>query len=163
MKKKLTSDGWVIQRPIHTNVTGAMLYRAPNFAKYPVISISLIDEEQGKRLGHAKDANLAIVHTRKEQFWETIYTHEAVFYSESRQCRWKKGEKESGNILLLLDIFINCYGNSLLYIVKQTRPEVGFCHHGKPTCFYRSVFTGVFEDDGHTTLSVIPINTKVGS
>ena len=140
---------------IDTKIKGGMLVRTPNF-KGGILPIVIVDPSLATP-EHPERVVLGIVNTKLDQFKETVETSQAVFYSKSRRCRWKKGEKESGNILLVRDILINCYGNSLLYVVKQSHPEVGFCHHGKPTCFYRSVFCGEFESDGHTTLSVIPM------
>jgi len=140
---------------LDTKIKGGILLRMPDF-RGRILPVVLVDPDLSTP-EHPEYATLGIVNTKLEQFLETVYTSQAVFYSKSRKCRWKKGEKESGNILSVRDILINCYGNSLLYVVKQSHPEVGFCHTGKPTCFYRSVFCGEFEGDGHSTLSVIPM------
>lgn len=157
MKKDKNRMGeWIIQRPIHTNVISGLVYREPDFTKHGgILSIVLVDTDQYTP-ECPWEIVLGIVHTKKAQFWETVYTHEAVFYSESRRCRWKKGEKKSGNILLLREILISCYGDSLMYIVQQTKPEAGFCHTGAPTCF-SPIITGVFERKGNTTLKIIPL------
>ncbi len=82
---------------------------------------------------------LMLVYTRKEEFLETLSTREAVFYSTSRNRRWKKGEGTSGNILLVQEAFIDCDEDALLYKVVQQKEESGACHTGNLTCFYRSV------------------------
>ncbi|MDO8590916.1 MAG: phosphoribosyl-AMP cyclohydrolase [bacterium] len=82
---------------------------------------------------------LMLAYTRKVEYLETLATGEAVFYSRSRKKRWKKGEEKSGNILLVHGVSTNCYDDSLLYKVSQTKRDSGACHTGKPTCFYRSV------------------------
>lgn len=151
--KKTNQNEW--ESILDTKIKGGMLLRMPDF-RGRILPVVLVDPDLATP-EHPEHAILGIVNTKLEQFLETVYTSQVVFYSRSRRCRWKKGEKESGNILFIRNILINCYGNSFLYIVKQSYPEVGFCHNGKPTCFYRSIFCGEFESDGHTTLSIIPV------
>lgn len=147
---------WFVQKTISIKIASGIVYREPDFTKHGgILSVVLVDPDL-----YTSDRPwaivLGIVHTKKAQFRETMDTYEAVFYSESRQCRWKKGEKESGNILLLREIYINCYGDSLMYIVKQTNPGAGFCHTGSPTCFSPIIST-VLEQKGNTTFKIIPI------
>lgn len=65
----------------------------------------------------------------------------AVFWSTSRNELWEKG-KTSGETFALLDVFVNCEQNSLLYIVRPNRGDI--CHtknkDGKPrNCYYRKI------------------------
>ena len=67
---------------------------------------------------------------------KTIDTGYAHYFSRSRNILWKKGET-SGNIQKVLGIFIDCDGDSLLYLVEQT----GYaCHTGNKSCFYRKIW-----------------------
>ena len=74
---------------------------------------------------------------------KTIKTNIIYFWSTSKNKLWKKGE-ESGNILKLIEIFINCEQNSLL--CKVEIQGVGACHtqnnQGKyrKSCFYRKIY-----------------------
>lgn len=158
MKKGNTKQsGWVVQKAVDMKVTSGIVYREPDFAKHGgILPVTLVDPDLYTP-ERAWAIVLGIVNTKKAQFWETVYTNEAVFYSKSRNCRWKKGEKESGNILLLREIHINCYGDSLMYIVKQTKPEAGFCHTGSPTCF-SPIISAVLEQKGNTTFKVLPLS-----
>jgi phosphoribosyl-AMP cyclohydrolase / phosphoribosyl-ATP pyrophosphohydrolase len=61
---------------------------------------------------------------------ETGFMH---FYSRSRQAIWKKGET-SGNVLEVLDVRVDCDGDTLLV---QTIPHGPTCHTGADTCFYQ--------------------------
>lgn len=65
----------------------------------------------------------------------------AIFWSTSRNELWEKG-KTSGETFELLDVYVNCEQNSLLYIVRPRRG--GICHtknaQGEPrNCYYRKL------------------------
>lgn len=64
---------------------------------------------------------------------QTLATGFAHYYSRSRQKRWKKGES-SGHVQKVLDIYLDCDGDTLLLLVEQTGPA---CHTNRPSCFYR--------------------------
>ena len=56
-----------------------------------------------------------------------------TFFSRSRNALWKKGET-SGNLFRVVDIALDCEGNSLLIDVVIEGEGVA-CHTGAPTCF----------------------------
>ncbi|MGI9604259.1 MAG: phosphoribosyl-AMP cyclohydrolase [Acidimicrobiales bacterium] len=64
----------------------------------------------------------------------------AVLWSTSRNELWKKGAT-SGDVLALVDVWVNCEQNSLLY--RVTRTKGGACHttddagDTRPGCYYR--------------------------
>ena len=62
---------------------------------------------------------------------KTINTGLVTFWSRSRDRLWQKGE-ESGNILKLIEISLDCDNDSLLLKVKPTGPT---CHTGTDTCW----------------------------
>ncbi len=70
-----------------------------------------------------------------EKSFSTGYAH---YYSRSRNCLWKKGET-SGNLQHIREIFIDCDGDTLLYIVDQEGPA---CHTGAGSCFFRAFRPG---------------------
>lgn len=63
----------------------------------------------------------------------TLSTGLAHFYSRSRQELWKKGES-SGNTLQIRDVWVDCDGDTLIYMVDPAGPS---CHTGAQTCFFR--------------------------
>jgi len=63
----------------------------------------------------------------------TLSTGFAHFYSRSRQSMWKKGES-SGNTLRVREIWVDCDGDTLIYLVDPAGPS---CHTGTQTCFFR--------------------------
>ena len=64
---------------------------------------------------------------------QTLSTGLAHFYSRSRQALWKKGES-SGNTLDVRSVWVDCDGDTLIYMVDPTGPS---CHTGAQTCFFR--------------------------
>jgi phosphoribosyl-ATP pyrophosphohydrolase/phosphoribosyl-AMP cyclohydrolase len=63
----------------------------------------------------------------------TLQTKQAHFFSRSRGELWKKGET-SGNTLEVRSVWIDCDGDTLIYMVD---PEGPSCHTGAETCFFR--------------------------
>lgn len=64
---------------------------------------------------------------------KTLETREAHFFSRSRKRLWKKGE-ESGHVLAVREVRLDCDGDAVLYLVDPRGPS---CHTGAPGCFYR--------------------------
>jgi phosphoribosyl-ATP pyrophosphohydrolase/phosphoribosyl-AMP cyclohydrolase len=63
----------------------------------------------------------------------TLDTGLAHFYSRSRGQLWKKGES-SGNTLAVRSVWVDCDGDTLIYMVDPAGPS---CHTGAETCFFR--------------------------
>ncbi len=72
----------------------------------------------------------------KETLAMTIETGRTWFWSRSRKELWAKGET-SGDIQIVLDIAIDCDGDTLLIEVEQRGN--GACHTGNFSCFYRGI------------------------
>ena len=67
---------------------------------------------------------------------ETQRSGEVVFFSRSRNKRWKKGES-SGHVLCVREIRVDCDADALLVRVEAVGP--GVCHEGYRSCFFRAV------------------------
>jgi len=76
---------------------------------------------------------LMVAYTNSEALKETVRTGFVHYWSRSRQELWKKGQT-SGNLQKIIEIFVDCDADTLLYRVEQTGPA---CHLGKRTCFHR--------------------------
>ena len=68
-----------------------------------------------------------------EALAETLRQGRAVYWSRSRSALWRKGDT-SGNTQELVDIHLDCDGDTLLLRVNQKGG--GACHTGRRTCFF---------------------------
>ena len=66
---------------------------------------------------------------------ETLTTGRTVFWSRSRQERWRKGDT-SGERQWVKDARYDCDADVLLFVVEQEGQ--GACHTGNHSCFYRA-------------------------
>ncbi len=69
---------------------------------------------------------------------ETMRSGRACYWSRSRQAPWRKGDT-SGHIQALVDLRIDCDGDTLLVLVDQTGVA---CHTGRHNCFFRALRDG---------------------
>jgi len=74
-----------------------------------------------------------LAHADRAALEATLRTGEGHFYSRSRQRMWRKGE-ESGNVLKVHEIFADCDGDALVYLVDPVGPS---CHTGRKSCFFQ--------------------------
>ena len=72
---------------------------------------------------------------------ETMCTGRVCYWSRSRGERWRKGDT-SGHIQELVDLRIDCDGDTLLVLVEQTGAA---CHTGRHNCFFNAVRNGKLE------------------
>ena len=67
----------------------------------------------------------------EEALKNTISSKEVWFYSRTKKRLWKKGE-ESGNVLKVVDIKLDCDNDTLLVHAEPNGPT---CHKGTVSCF----------------------------
>ncbi|MGI5868047.1 MAG: phosphoribosyl-AMP cyclohydrolase [Kiritimatiellia bacterium] len=88
-----------------------------------------------------------VAYTNEAAMREAFRTRRLVLWSTSRQAMWKKGAT-SGHRFALVEAYVNCEQNSLLYRVLPLEPDAGvrtgICHTvnraGEPRdCFYRRI------------------------
>jgi phosphoribosyl-AMP cyclohydrolase / phosphoribosyl-ATP pyrophosphohydrolase len=82
---------------------------------------------------------LMVAYANREALERTERSGRAHYWSRSRQRLWIKGET-SGHIQEVVEVRVDCDGDSVLYRVRQTGPA---CHTLHRSCFFRSVQEGV--------------------
>lgn len=71
----------------------------------------------------------------REALAETLQTGRVCYWSRSRKALWRKGET-SGQAQRLIDLRIDCDGDTLLLLVDQ---EGVACHTGRRNCFFQAL------------------------
>ena len=84
---------------------------------------------------------ILVAYTNELALRESCRQHRLVLWSTSRNELWEKG-KTSGETFELMEAYVNCEQNSLVYKVRPTRG--GICHtknqRGEPrNCYYRRI------------------------
>jgi len=74
----------------------------------------------------------------EEALRETLESGRTVFWSRSRQARWRKGDS-SGDRQWVRAAYYDCDGDTLLFVVEQE--GAGACHTGSRSCFFRGFGT----------------------
>ncbi|WP_298781904.1 bifunctional phosphoribosyl-AMP cyclohydrolase/phosphoribosyl-ATP diphosphatase HisIE [uncultured Polaribacter sp.] len=74
---------------------------------------------------------LMLGYMNEEAFAKTQQTKLVTFYSRTKKRLWTKGE-ESGHVLNLVDIKLDCDNDALLISVNPNGPT---CHKGSDTCW----------------------------
>lgn len=74
---------------------------------------------------------LMLGYMNEEAYQKTIDTKLVTFFSRTKNRLWTKGE-ESGNVLHLVDIKIDCDNDTLLISANPKGPT---CHKGTDTCW----------------------------
>ena len=78
---------------------------------------------------------LMVAWMNEESSHKTLETKETWFWSRSRQELWHKGGT-SGNVQHVVDMKLDCDGDTLLVLVKAEGPA---CHTGAVSCFFNDV------------------------
>jgi phosphoribosyl-AMP cyclohydrolase len=84
---------------------------------------------------------IVVAYTNQAALEAAIKSRTAVFWSTSRNELWEKG-KTSGEVFDLIEVYVNCEQNSLLYKVRPRRG--GICHTKNSkgvvrNCYYRKL------------------------
>lgn len=87
----------------------------------------------------AQDENtgavLMLAYANLEAVKKTQESGFAHYWSRSRKALWKKGEN-SGHLQKIMEVLVDCDGDTLLYKVKQSGAA---CHTGATSCFFRKL------------------------
>ena len=76
----------------------------------------------------------------KEAFEKTKQAGLVYFWSRSKKRLWMKGE-ESGNIVKVKEIFVDCDNDT--FLVKAELNGKNICHTGNRTCFYTKIVRNI--------------------
>jgi phosphoribosyl-AMP cyclohydrolase len=85
---------------------------------------------------HGTGQVLMVAWMNEDTLRETLATGRTVFWSRSRQQRWRKGDT-SGDRQWVREARLDCDGDVLLFVVDQEGR--GACHTGERSCFYRQL------------------------
>jgi phosphoribosyl-AMP cyclohydrolase len=81
---------------------------------------------------------LMMAYMDRDAVVETMRTGRACYWSRSRKGPWRKGDT-SGHIQELVELRVDCDGDTLLVEVEQTGVA---CHTGRHNCFFRAIRDG---------------------
>ena len=99
--------------------------------------------KEGMITAVAQDASsgriLMVAWMNREALKETVERMEAVYWSRSRNTRWRKGE-ESGHVQKVLEVRLDCDADAILLKVEQAGGIA--CHTGRESCFFRKLEDG---------------------
>ncbi|MFN2350841.1 MAG: phosphoribosyl-AMP cyclohydrolase [Kiritimatiellia bacterium] len=84
---------------------------------------------------------ILVAYTNEQAMRQALRERRLILWSTSRRELWEKG-KTSGETFDLLEAYVNCEQNSLLYLVRPRRG--GICHtrnrgEAPRNCFYRRI------------------------
>jgi phosphoribosyl-AMP cyclohydrolase len=83
---------------------------------------------------HGTGQVLMLAWMNAQSLRETLDGGRTVFWSRSRNERWRKGDT-SGERQWVREAYYDCDGDTLLFVVEQEGP--GACHTGAHSCFHR--------------------------
>ena len=86
---------------------------------------------------HGTGLVLMLAWMNAETLAETLESGRTVFWSRSRQERWRKGDS-SGERQWVREAYYDCDGDTLLFVVEQD--GAGACHTGTRSCFTSRAF-----------------------
>lgn len=78
---------------------------------------------------------LMLAWMNEEAIATTLRTKQVCYFSRSRRKLWIKGES-SGHFQKLIELRLDCDGDTILALVDQTGPA---CHTGAHNCFFNNI------------------------
>jgi len=94
---------------------------------------------------------LTLAYANEEALRLSVETGEVHFFSRSRDRIWRKGE-ESGHVLKLRQLRVDCDGDAVVALVEPSGPA---CHTGERSCFYRELDGGEPVPVAHEALAAL--------
>jgi phosphoribosyl-AMP cyclohydrolase len=87
---------------------------------------------------HGSGEVLMMAYMDRAAVIETMRSGRVCYWSRSRKAPWRKGDT-SGHIQELIELKVDCDGDTLLVEVEQTGVA---CHTGRHNCFFRAIRDG---------------------
>ena len=87
---------------------------------------------------HGSGEVLMMAYMDRAAVIETMRSGRVCYWSRSRRAPWRKGDT-SGHIQELVELRVDCDGDTLLVEVEQTGVA---CHTGRHNCFFRAIRGG---------------------
>lgn len=100
-------------------------FNALQFNEQGLICAVVVDDDNGDVL--------MVAWMTADTLTETLETGRMVYWSRSRQERWRKGDT-SGDVQHVRSAAVDCDGDTLLFRVQQVGAA---CHTGERSCFFR--------------------------
>jgi phosphoribosyl-AMP cyclohydrolase len=94
---------------------------------------------------HQSGEVLMLAFMNEEAWRKTLETGVVHYWSRSRGCLWKKGER-SGNVQEVKEIRVDCDRDCVLVKVHQVGEAA--CHTGYRSCFFNLIRDGEAVTDG---------------
>jgi phosphoribosyl-AMP cyclohydrolase len=91
---------------------------------------------------HGSGEVLMMAYMDRDAVSETMRTGRVCYWSRSRRAPWRKGDT-SGHIQELVELKVDCDGDTLLVEVEQTGVA---CHTGRHNCFFRAIREGALAE-----------------
>ena len=107
---------------------------------------------------HGTGEVLMMAYMDRNAVAETMSSGRACYWSRSRKAPWRKGDT-SGHIQTLVDLRIDCDGDTLLVLVDQTGVA---CHTGRHNCFFRAIRDGALETIAQVMIEMDSTGDKLG-
>lgn len=92
-----------------------------------LVAVVTVEAETGELLMQAW--------ANREALQAAVDEGRGIYWSRSRGRIWRKGE-ESGHVQKLVDVYLDCDGDTVCYRVEQTGAA---CHTGRRSCFFRKL------------------------
>lgn len=102
---------------------------------------------------HGTGEVLMMAYMDRNAVAETMSTGRACYWSRSRKGPWRKGDT-SGHIQELVELKVDCDGDTLLIEVEQTGVA---CHTGRHNCFFRAIRDGELVEIAPVEVDMAPL------
>src|SRR3954471_21599701 len=105
---------------------------------------------------HGSGEVLMMAYMDRAAVVETMRSGRVCYWSRSRKAPWRKGDT-SGHIQQLVELKVDCDGDTLLVEVEQTGVA---CHTGRHNCFFRAIRDGELAEIAPVTVDMSTVGKE---